>query len=265
MIVLGSNGMLGSMICFLATKYNRPFVSLSKSDFNIYDNISKLDTYLSSDSIIINCIGAIPQKDYSIEEYNIINTIFPQNLSIYCKMKHIKLIHISTNCVFSGSSDSTEMDIPNATDIYGISKYLGEPSYGLVIRCSIIGPEKHTFCGLLEWFLHSNEVYGFIDSFWNGITTLELSNIIFDYIDGSIDGSIPNKLVHYYSENTVSKYDILTYVNKYTNVIIHKKENNLAYYTLSSIYTTPRKNIYNQIDELFSIFYEYKQFYNIKP
>ena len=190
-LLLGSNGMLGSMIHFLAkTQYSHySIISLSKNEFDVCkSDISTLDDYVSSNCIIINCIGAIPQKEYSYEDYNIINITFPQNLAQYCKIKNIKLIHISTNCVFSGDKDNcNENDISNATDIYGKTKYLGEPSYGLVIRCSIIGPEKHTFCGLLEWFLNSSgEINGFTDSFWNGLTTLELSKIIFNLIDNDL-------------------------------------------------------------------------------
>lgn len=268
-IILGSNGMLGSMIYFLAkTEYSHiPIITISKSEFDVIDNnISNLDNILriSDCKVIINCIGAIPQKKYTPNEYNIINTIFPQDLSLYCKDKGISLIHISTNCVFSGSKDMClESDKSDASDIYGETKYLGEPSYGLVIRCSIIGLERHTFCGLIEWFLHneSSEINGFTDSFWNGLTTLELSHIILTHVDNN---KIEDKLIHYYSENSLSKYDILKYVNnKFNkNIVINKKENGMKFYTLSSIYTKPRKNIYKQIDDLYSIYPKYKTFYN---
>ena len=269
-IILGSNGMLGSMIYFLAkTEYSHiPIITISKSDFDVlYDNMSNLESLLCTHDckVIINCIGAIPQKKYTPHEYNIINTTFPQDLSIYCKDKGISLIHVSTNCVFSGAKDMClESDKSDASDIYGETKYLGEPSYGLVIRCSIVGLEKHTFCGLIEWFLHneSTEINGFTDSFWNGLTTLELSHIILTHINNN---TIEDKLIHYYSENSLSKYDILTYVNNIfnKNAVINKKENGIKFYTLSSIYTKPRKNIYKQIDDLYSTYAKYKAFYNL--
>jgi dTDP-4-dehydrorhamnose reductase len=268
-LLLGSNGMLGSMLHFLLkTKYSLPFLSLSKSDFDVLnDEIYKLDNYISSpDTVIINCIGAIPQKKYSDEDYKLINISFPLKLSTYCKFKNIKLIHISTNCVFSGIKDNCmESDKADATDIYGISKLEGEPDYGLVLRCSIIGPEKHTFCGLMEWFLNNkaSEINGFTDHFWNGLTTLELSKIILDFVENK---NINSTLLHLFSENTLSKYEIVQYINKvfHTNITINKKEFGTKYYTLSSNFTQPRKSIYDQIDELFTIFNNYKEFYNLK-
>jgi dTDP-4-dehydrorhamnose reductase len=269
-IILGSNGMLGSMIYFLSkTQYsNIPTIAISKSDFDVLqDNVNKLDALLPDNNYtIINCIGAIPQKKYTLDEYTQINTTFPQKLSEYCKFKKYSLVHISTNCVFSGRNNNcVESDMPDADDMYGKSKFLGEPSYGLTIRCSIIGPEKHTFCGLMEWFLNNNsfEIGGFTDSFWNGLTTLELSKIIFELIS---NGQIHSGLLHYYSENTLSKYEILESLSSKFNkqVSINKKENGLKYYTLSSIHTKPRTNIYNQIEELFKVFDKYKSFYNLK-
>jgi dTDP-4-dehydrorhamnose reductase len=269
-IILGSNGMLGSMIHFLSkTQYTDiPAIAISKSDFDVLaEDIIKLDTLLPDiNYTIINCIGAIPQKKYTPDEYTKINITFPKDLSKYCKARNFKLLHISTNCVFSGKKDNClESDISDADDVYGKSKFLGEPSYGLTIRCSIIGPEKHTFCGLMEWFLNNNsaEIGGFTDSFWNGLTTLELSKIIFEIIN---TGEIQNGLLHYYSENTLSKYQILEALsNKFNKqVTLNKKENGLKYYTLSSINTKPRINIYNQLDELVEIFNKYKSFYNLK-
>lgn len=269
-IILGVNGMLGSMLYFV-TKTKHPDlnpIGLSKSEFDVLnDDIHKLDEYVHENSCtIINCIGAIPQKKYTDEEYNKINVTFPNKLANYCQTKNIKLIHISTNCVFSGNKDMCiETDTPDASDVYGKTKYLGEPSYGLTIRCSIVGLEKHTFCGLMEWFLNTNlsQVNGFIDSYWNGITTLELSKIIINHI---VDDSNTTNLLHYYSENSLSKYNILGYLNqKFSkNILINKKENGLKYYTLSSIYTKHRKSIYLQIDELADIYDEYKTFYNLK-
>jgi dTDP-4-dehydrorhamnose reductase len=268
-IILGSNGMLGSMLYFIIkTRHPRlNAIQISKTDFDaLHDSVEKFDTLIPVNSIIVNCIGAIPQKKYSNEHYTLLNTTFPQELAIYCKNRDLKLIHISTNCVFSGIKDNClESDVADADDTYGQSKFLGEPSYGLTIRCSIIGPEKHTFCGLLEWFLHNTslQVNGFTDSFWNGLTTLELTKIILEYIDLN---NVADAMVHHYSENSLSKYDILEYINNIfaKHIVINRRENGLKYYTLSSNYTKPRKSIQGQINELYSVFNEYKQFYNLK-
>lgn len=158
-IVLGSNGMLGSMLCFYANKQNIEIKAIDRSTFNaLKDPITKLNEYISDNSYIINCIGAIPQRKYSDNDFIHLNKIFPQELSKLCKLNNSKLIHISTNCVFSGNKENyIETDIPDEKDIYGKSKYEGEPVDALTIRCSIIGFEKGSNYGLLEWFLKINQ------------------------------------------------------------------------------------------------------------
>ena len=266
-VILGSNGMLGSMLCFYANMNNINITAIDRSLFNaINDPIEKLKALINSESYVINCIGAIPQKKYNNSEFIELNTIFPHRLSLFCKEINAKLIHISTNCVFSGKKNNyIETDIPDEYDVYGKSKSDGEPTNALTIRCSIIGFEKKTTYGLLEWFLQnkSNSINGFIDSFWNGLTTLELSKIIFDIIENDTYSS---GVVHYYSIDTLSKYHILNYVKNKTNkqIDINPVNNGIKYYTLNSIINNPRKSIYKQIDELFSIYDKYKTFYKLE-
>lgn len=102
----------------------------------------------------------------------------------------------------------------------------------------------------------SKSVNGYIDSYWNGITTLELSKIIFEIIES--DKYIPG-VQHFYSENTLSKYDIIKYIKEINtmNIDINPISNGIKYYTLNSIINKPRKNIYDQLNELFSIYNEY--------
>jgi dTDP-4-dehydrorhamnose reductase len=135
-IILGSNGMLGSMLSFVAKKYNKDVIPLSRKEFDVdKDDISKLTVYIKEDCCLVNCIGAIPQKKYSDNNYKQLNTEFPLKLSELCKKYSVPLIHISTNCVFSGKyPNCIESDIPNAVDLYGISKYEGEPLDCTVIR-----------------------------------------------------------------------------------------------------------------------------------
>jgi dTDP-4-dehydrorhamnose reductase len=260
-IILGSNGMLGSMLCFYANKNNIKIIPIDRTIFNaITDPVEKLKAYIHPESYVINCIGAIPQKKYNNSEFIELNTSFPHRLNLFCKQNNAKLIHISTNCVFSGKKTNyIETDIPDEDDVYGKSKYEGEPQNALTIRCSIIGFEKKTNYGLLEWFLQnkSNSINGYVDSFWNGLTTLELTKIIFDIIEND---TYLYGIRHYYSNNTLSKYDILDYVKKKTNKLIdiNPVENGIKYYTLNSIINSPRKSIYEQIDELLSISDAYK-------
>ena len=203
-IILGSNGMLGSMLAFIGkTIYKQhTIIPIGRTEYDILiDPIENIQKLFEKNCCIINCIGAIPQKKYTQDEYDRINTTFPQDLSQLCLHNSVPLIHISTNCVFSGvKSNYIESDVPDAEDVYGKSKALGEPAYGLTIRCSIIGPEKSTHAGLLEWFLQCSDssVNGYIDSYWNGLTTLELSHIIFDIINIGIMSDVGTLLLKYY-------------------------------------------------------------------
>jgi dTDP-4-dehydrorhamnose reductase len=230
------------------------------------DPIEKLNKWIKgNNTCIVNCIGAIPQKPFGASEMLFLNSTFPHMLSNFCKEKDIRLIHISTNCVFSGNKSlCNELDIPDATDTYGLSKYKGEPSYGLVIRTSIIGFEKNTKYGLMEWYLQNKdkEVFGYQDNYWNGVTTYELSNILYDIIEKR---NIPNTgLWHIYSEQTVSKFDILSYLRAKFECgpIIQPISNGVKYYTLASNNIQSRKSIFLQIDDMYSLYNAFKEIDN---
>ena len=271
LIILGANGMLGSMLTYYVSKHKPEIaaISLGKEGFNcLEDDVEKLGSYINSSKqvTIVNCIGAIPQKKFTTEEFILINSVFPHKLASFCKEHKVALIHISTNCVFSGQYDNqSESDRPDSTEIYGISKKDGEPEYGLVIRCSIIGPELHSYAGLMEWFLHTDQsqINGYTYSMWNGLTTLELSKIIIELIGTDFTG---NALLHYYSSKTVSKCTLLTYISTVfnKNIYINAVDNGLKYYTLTSGLTDARKSIYDQLVELKSIINDYYRFHQSK-
>ena len=263
-IILGSNGMLGSMMEFVGTTTSHEIIALKRDRFDVMSHtIDTLDKWLNNNCCIVNCIGAIPQRKCTNDTFYILNTNFPLKLANYCESKHIPLIHISTNCVFDNKgSDYVETDTAFTDEVYGLSKRNGEPSNALTIRCSIIGPEKSTAFGLMEWFLHAGPyVKGYEDHYWNGITTFELSSIIFDYIN---QRNFNPSLIHYRSEQTVSKYELLEYINtKFNqNKEIEPIHTGITYYTLSSTITTPRKHIFNQIDELYDIMDKYRSFHS---
>lgn len=262
-IILGSNGMLGSMMQFVGTTTSHEITSLVRNDFNAEkDRVEKLDQWITNDCCIVNCIGAIPQRKCTNDVFHTLNTVFPRELADYCQSKSVPFIHISTNCVFDNKgSDYVETDTAFTDEVYGLSKQKGEPPNAFTIRCSIIGPEKGTAFGLMEWFLHAGPcVKGYEDHYWNGITTLELSSIIFDYINKR---NISPSLVHYRSEETVSKYELLSYINTAfnQNKEIEPIHAGTTYYTLSSAVTTPRKHIFKQIDDLYKIMDKYRSCY----
>jgi dTDP-4-dehydrorhamnose reductase len=207
-LVLGSAGMAGSIISKFLSSYH-DVTSFDRRHFDcLKDKIPALDKY----DCVINCIGKIKQKESSIDDYYKINSEFPKEL---CK-KTNKLIHISSDCVFSGKLSISKAyyskDHPDADDDYGKSKALGEfPDESMVLRTSIIGPSKDN-AGLFEWFKNNNsaEIPGYINHIWSGITTLELAKIINAILN-------ENKYKHglyQIASNKLSKYDLLTQINE---------------------------------------------------
>ena len=182
-------------------------------------------------NIIVNCIGVIKQKILSLEEKNIfyINSIFPHEVYKISKMINSKIIHFSTDCVFDGKKGNyTEDSLPNAEDIYGFSKALGELDFNnsLTIRTSIIGHELQSKNSLLEWFLQLNQkkCYGFTDAYFSGLTTIEIFNFIEKFIleNKKING------IYHLSASKISKFNLLKKISKiYSKKIQIIKNNDL--------------------------------------
>jgi dTDP-4-dehydrorhamnose reductase len=159
---------------------------------------------------VINCMGVIKQKRPAPEVIFKVNTVFPHLLASACAKLKKRLIHISTDCVFSGEESWYAEDIrPNAKDMYGVSKYYGEPSEfdAIVLRTSIIGEELKGKLSLLEWVRSNNKktIRGYDNHFWNGVTCLELSKAVKEFVDEkSFYG-----LYHIISPDAVSKYELI--------------------------------------------------------
>ncbi len=160
---------------------------------------------------VINCIGLIKQTPLAQEPLPAIflNALWPHRLASVCRTAGIRLIHISTDCVFSGRKGQyIESDVSDAEDLYGRTKYLGEVSYPhtLTLRTSIIGRELKTGLGLIEWFLAQKDaIHGYRKAIYSGLTTDELSRVILDHV-------IPNRDlngIYHVSTNPISKYELL--------------------------------------------------------
>jgi dTDP-4-dehydrorhamnose reductase len=150
---------------------------------------------------VINFMGIVKQleaaKDplISIE----VNALFPQRLARLCPRRGIRLIHISTDCVFSGPKGNySESDLPDAEDLYGRTKFLGEASCEgcLTLRTSTIGRELETSHGLMEWFLsqEGKSVSGYKRAVFSGFTTNALAEIIAKIVGISILASTTGSL-----------------------------------------------------------------------
>jgi dTDP-4-dehydrorhamnose reductase len=144
-----------------------------------------------------------------------INSLFPHRLADLCGSEGARLIHISTDCVFSGTTGGyRESDMPDAEDLYGRSKQLGEvirPGC-LTIRTSIIGREITKAVGLLEWFIQQRDgtANGFTRAIFSGLTTLELSRILLEVVSDHRDLA---GLYHVASQ-PISKHDLLQAIDR---------------------------------------------------
>jgi dTDP-4-dehydrorhamnose reductase len=165
---------------------------------------------------VINCIGVIKQRDAAHDAITsiTINALFPHQLVEVCAARGIRVIHFSTDCVFSGErGDYTEDDTSDALDLYGRTKYLGEVSDpgSLTIRSSIIGRELANFRSLLEWFLRqTGEVRGFRRAIYTGLTTVEMARSVDRVL---VDHPGLEGLYQVASEK-ISKYDLLEMIRQ---------------------------------------------------
>jgi dTDP-4-dehydrorhamnose reductase len=165
----------------------------------------------SAPDLIINAVGILNQQaeDYPLDAYKV-NGLLPHWLRYWGEQVGARLVHISSDCVFSGSRGQyRESDAPDGTSVYARSKALGEfrDSKHVTIRTSIIGPDhKPKGIGLMKWFLAQHgEVSGYRKVLWNGVTTLELAKATKWLIDHPETGG----LVHLTAAETVSKHELL--------------------------------------------------------
>ena len=169
------------------------------------------------DDVIINCAGVIPQsskqRDLSTRLYFTINGLFPVVLSQVCDRLGAKMVHITTDCVFSGKAGRYDEDaVHDETNDYGMSKSLGELCKATIIRTSIIGEEKANKRSLLEW-LRSNKggtINGYTNHFWNGVTCLQLAKLVAGLIS---NGELWTGVRHIHSPTAVSKYELVNMIN----------------------------------------------------
>jgi len=248
-LILGSSGMVGNMLVQeLSLKFNIAILQREKSSeklLNFYKRFLSIENVYQIDSInnvgllkknidnikptvIINCVGVIKQRVESENLVNMINinSLLPHILDQICAKREIKLIHLSTDCVFSGvKGDYLETDKPDPVDYYGQTKLLGEIPFSnaLTIRTSFIGPELFNKKSLFEWILSQkgNEIEGYKNAIYSGLTTLEfariMSIILYNFIE--LDG-----VVHI-SSSPITKYDLIKMINNTFDLNIDIKAN----------------------------------------
>lgn len=234
-LVLGASGMLGNAVLRLFSESSEyaAFGSVRSSgtlrllpkelhknvivgvDIENIDSLTRLFASVHPD-VVINCIGLVKQLADSDDPLTAlpINAMLPHRLARLSAVANARFVHMSTDCVFSGSKGMyTESDTSDAYDLYGRSKYLGEVDYpnAMTLRTSIIGHELEGARSLIGWFLaQEGSVKGFKRAIFSGLPTVEIARIIRDYV-------IPHPELHglhHVSAEPINKYELLQLVAK---------------------------------------------------
>jgi dTDP-4-dehydrorhamnose reductase len=235
-VVLGSSGMLGSMVLswlardsslslvatgretsvFPQMKRNAPGCDTRLLDAETAD-VANLTALLEGADWVVNCIGVI--KPYIKDDNPVqtqralrVNALFPHILAIAAEHTGTKVLQIATDCVYSGLKGGyLESDPQDALDVYGKTKSLGEVYCPQVhhLRCSIIGPEPKSHVSLLDWLLGQPQgagVKGFTNHDWNGVTTLHFAKVCHGIMSA---GLVLPRLLHVVPTGTITKSDLL--------------------------------------------------------
>lgn len=234
-LILGATGMLGhKLMQILSGKYTVTGTLRGKvpslSDNPVFSGMDLIGNTRADDlgtieaaiaraapDVVINCIGIVKQLPAAQDPLTsiAINALFPHHLAKICRARNIRLIHVSTDCVFSGNRGFyTEDDPSDAEDLYGKTKFLGEVGHPgcLTIRTSIIGRELESSHGLVEWFLsqQGKTVPGYKKAVFSGVTTNALAGILDEIISAypDLDGLVQ------VASRPISKYDLLVLIKK---------------------------------------------------
>ncbi len=229
-LVLGGSGMLGHQLCRVlsarmetwATFRDDParyegynFIAQEHALGGVdVENVASVREALSTvkPDVVVNCIGIVKQRDEARQAIPSIqvNALFPHQLADLCHEQNVRLVQISTDCVFSGLRGAyTEADVPDPVDLYGRSKLLGELNRPgcLTLRTSIIGWQLNTFSSLLSWFSRQRgqRIKGYQQAIYSGFSSRVLAGLISDLIETRPDLSG----LYQVASEPISKYDLL--------------------------------------------------------
>jgi dTDP-4-dehydrorhamnose reductase len=233
-LVLGVSGMLGNAMFRMmaqgghhevfgsarSASVKRFFASemadhiITGVDVENTDALAQLFSHVRPE-VVINSIGLVKQLAEADDPLSAlpINALLPHRLARLCELVDARLVHISTDCVFSGRKGNyLETDEADAQDLYGRSKLIGEVDYphAVTLRTSIIGHELNSAHGLIGWFLaQQGNVKGYTRAIFSGLPTFELARVIRDLV-------LPRAELHglyHVASHPISKYDLLQMVN----------------------------------------------------
>lgn len=235
-LVLGVTGMLGSAVFkYIASHTSHSVFGTmrgrggrkyfdEKYAENFYSDVDVLDYETlvgvfeqARPDVVINCVGLIKQLAQAKDPLSTLplNSMLPHRLSKLCALIGARLVHVSTDCVFTGEKGMyLESDISDAVDLYGKSKFIGEVQdqpHAITLRTSIIGHELASSASLVDWFLsQEGAVKGFTKAIFSGVPTSELARIITDFV-------IPNPQLfglYHVSAEPIDKFTLLNEIAK---------------------------------------------------
>ena len=235
LLILGASGMLGSTLLRYFSRLphinvvgtarsfhsvRRLPASLTKNiktnvDCTNPDHLLKLFTDTSPD-VVLNCVGIVKQLNHSRDPLISIpiNSLLPHRLANLCAASRSRLIHFSTDCVFTGNKGMyKETDVPDTSDVYGLTKLLGEVTHPntITLRTSLIGHELTGNRSLVSWFMSQTDpVKGFSRAIFSGLPTVEIARIIHEIVlpYSTLEG------LYHLSADPISKYDLLSTISK---------------------------------------------------
>ena len=254
-LILGANGMAGHMISTYLFEKGHTVITLTKSPYEVGTNIvldardfDTLKTVIHQEfDVIINAIGVLNHAvDENLSDAILLNSYLPHFLQEQTRNSKTKIIHLSTDCVFSGVTGGyTETSPKDGLSCYSMTKNLGEIEgpKDLTIRTSIVGPDLNpSGIGLFNWFMKQTDpIKGYDHAIWTGVTTLALAQAIEIFSKGDLSG-----IYHLVNAQTISKYELLQLFNrlfKDDKLIISHDD---TYYSDKSLVCT-------RIDEYFKV------------
>lgn len=223
--VLGATGMVGHAISLYLQEQGHQVITFTRTPFLLTENIvgDACDSKQIKDLInkyqfdaVINCIGILNQNaEVNKQEAVFINSYIPHYLAYITHGTNTKVIHLSTDCVFSGQNGNYhENSLKDGVTFYDRSKALGEidNKKDITFRNSIIGPDmKENGIGLFNWFVKQNgDIAGYSRAIWTGVTTLVLAKAIEKATKDSLVG-----LYNLVNNSKISKYELLMLFNQY--------------------------------------------------
>jgi dTDP-4-dehydrorhamnose reductase len=235
-LILGGNGMLGHQLCRVLPERMEVWATF-RDNPNRYaqfkllpeeqaiENVSVQDIARLSEILdtlkpdaVVNAVGIVKQRDEAKQAITSIqiNALFPHQLADLCIPRGIRVIQISTDCVFSGlRGHYTEIDVPDPVDLYGRTKLLGELNRPgcLTVRTSIIGWQLNTFSSLLSWFAlqRNKHIKGYHKAIYSGFSTNVMAQLIGDILQTRPDLSG----LYQVASEPISKYDLLVRLREF--------------------------------------------------